>query len=70
MAREKVKVTATVGDLPVEIEVVEFPIIEDLVRAMVVESMFTRRQVQTLSTSSPVGRDIKDFIIKSNVVGD
>ena len=70
MARESVTVSATVGDLPVEVKVVEFPIIEDLVRSMVVESMFTRRQNQVLGTDSPVGRDIKDFIIKSNVVGD
>lgn len=70
MARQIITISAQVGQMPVQVKVFEFPIIEDLVNAMIIEAMFTRRQRQPMSTRSPVGRDTKDFLIKSNVVGE
>lgn len=70
MPREITEVNTTVGNLPVKIRVKEFPIIEDFMNDMILEGIFRRQQREDLSTTSPVGRGAKDFIIKANVVGE
>lgn len=68
MARQQMEVRATVGGREVSVRVSEFPIIEDLVDQLTIESIMVRRFGETMSSFSPIGRDVKDFIIKSNVV--
>lgn len=67
MAREIVIVNTQVGNLPIEVKVVDIPIIEDLFRQMIVESAFARKIQEPISRVSPIGRDIKDFLIKVTV---
>ena len=67
MAREIVIVNTQVGNLPVEVKVVDIPIIEDLLKQMIVESAFSRKIQEPISRDSPIGRDIKDFLIKVTV---
>lgn len=68
MARSIVEVLANVGGQNVLVRVLEFPIIEDLVSQMSIESVFARRLGTPMSSFSPIGRDVKDSIIKTNVV--
>lgn len=70
MARQIVEITTDIDGIPAKVRVAEFPTIEDTVLAMAAETIFTRKFGEALSTDSPIGRDIKDFLIKSNVVGE
>lgn len=68
MARSSVEVKANVGGQNVLVRVLEFPIIEDLILQLSTESVFARRMGEPMSPYSPIGRDLKDSIIKTNVV--
>ncbi len=70
MAREIVEVKTQVGQTPVRIRVVEFPAAEDIVLQLLAERIFSLKTGESLSTLSPIGRDLKDFLIKTNVTGD
>lgn len=70
MSRQITEVRTTVGNLPVKVRVKEFPIIEDFINDMIAEGIFRRQQREDLSSTSPVGRGAKDFMIKANVVGE
>ena len=69
MAREIITVNTQVGTLPVQLQSVEFPTIEDLVRQLIMESAFARKLREPISSDSPFDRDIKDFLIKVSVSG-
>lgn len=65
-----VEVSTRVGETPVKIRVTEFPIIEDVILQLIAERVFSIKIGESLSTVSPIGRDLKDFLIKTNVAGD
>jgi len=69
VAREFVEAKATVEGRLISIRVVEFPIIEDIALQFIKEAALARIDQVLLRAESPVGRPVKDFIIKSNVVG-
>jgi hypothetical protein len=68
MARQQIEVRASVQGQEVVIRIADFPIIEDLVSQLIIESIVTRRQGEAMSSFSSSGRDVKDFLIKTNVV--
>jgi len=69
MARGIITVNTQVGARPVQVQTVEFPTVEDLVRQLIIESAFARKLREPISVDSPIGRDVKDFLIKFTVGG-
>lgn len=67
MGRDFLEIRTVVEQRPKTIKIFEFPIIEDLVTMFVNEAAIGRVDNEPISTQSRAGRDIKDFMIKSNV---
>jgi hypothetical protein len=70
MPRQAIQVVTRVEDRDLVVTVYEIPIMEDLLISFTKEAALTRFKNRSLAVDSPVARDVKDFLLKSNVVGE
>jgi hypothetical protein len=70
MPRQSAQVVTKVDDRNLVVTIYEIPVMEDLLISFTKEAALSRFKNRSLAVDSPVARDIKDFLLKSNVVGE